>query len=515
VLGTTEEQTEFIRSLSREQKLEIIQRAVQREAEIRRGGRARRELWDVYATNPVGFIEQRLGDFIWSKQKEICRALVEHDRVAVKSCHQSGKSYVTGDIVSWWIAAHPPNTAFVITSAPTFSQVEMILWREVNRAHARGNLIGRTNRTAWVVGNEVVAVGRKPDDKTTTPFQGIHALHMLVAFDEACGVPKTLWDAAESLIANEGGKFLAIGNPDDPNTEFGRVCQPGSGWHVITISAFDTPNFTGEPVPDLVQKMMISVRWAEERKKRWGEASPLYKAKVLGEFPEESTDSLISPAAVAAAVARTLPPVGPSELGVDVARYGRNESVIYHRRGPVARLLAAVNKRDLMTVAGLVVQAVMDTVATKVKVDDAGLGGGVTDRLRELARDRESPMYGVEVVGINVGSTTTSKDAARRFDNLKSELCFQLADRFAKGEIDLGDDEDTQLQCCAMKYELRSNGKLHIESKDEVEERLTKMGGATGESGSPDRFDALVLAFSDLRPEGHASLWNAHELEAA
>lgn len=503
---------EDLRTLSRDQKIAIVRRSLEVERQRRLDGRAKRELWDVYETDPVGFIQRRLGDFIWSKQREICEALVKYDRVAVKSCHQSGKSFVAGDIVAWWIASHRSKEGFVVTSAPTFAQVETILWREINRAHDRGKLIGYTNRTNWIIDREIVAVGRKPDDASTTAFQGLHARYMLVLFDECCGVPINLWNAAETLIANEGGKFLAIGNPDDPNTEFGAVCRPGSGWHVITISAFDTPNLTGEEVPDIVRRMMVSRSWVEERKRRWGETSPLYKAKVLGEFPEESADSLISPAWVAAAVARELPPIGPNELGVDVARFGRNETVIYHRRGPVARLHTAVNGRDTMVVAGLVVIAIRETGAKRVKVDDVGVGGGVVDRLNELKSEPGHVMQDVDVVSVNVGRAPTTSEMGQKFDMLKAELCWNLRERFRTGDIDLDEDDDTQVQCCTLKYEIRSNGKIHIESKDEVEKRLGQVGGASAESGSPDRFDALVLAFTDVQPEGFTSLWSAKDL---
>lgn len=495
---------------------------LKREKRRRASGEAARSPFTRYVNDPVGFFAGPLGYTLWSKQREICEALVQHDRVAVKSCHEAGKSFVAGGIVAWWIASHDPGTAMVVTTAPTFPQVRAILWKEINRAHVRGKLPGYTNQTEWMIGKELVAFGRKPEDNSPAAFQGIHARHLLVVLDEACGVPTSLWNAAESLAANDGARILAIGNPDDPQTEFGRNCKPGSGYHVVRISAFDTPNLTGEPVPEALRSVLIGRRWVEERRRRWGETSPIYQSKVLGEFPEVSQDALISPRLVTEAINRTLEARGPVELGVDVARFGRNETVIYRRQGPVARLVKTLRQRDLMTVCGEVVAAVREYGATVVKVDDAGLGGGVTDRLNELRRDREDPtMRNVSVIGVNVGAAPTERDvnpaaqapsareAARknpapvlRFANLKAQLSWAMRERFEAGEIDLGDDLDTQAQICEIRYGVNSKGQLTIESKEDVEKRLSTLDGASGESGSPDRWDALVLAFADVRRTG-------------
>ena len=219
------------------------------------------------------WVNNRLGDSLWSKQRDICASVSDHRRTAVRSCHSAGKSFIASRIVSWWIARDKPGHAFVVTSAPTNPQVRAILWKEINRVHAKGNLPGRTNQTEWkleVLGKEeLVAFGRKPSDYDPTSFQGIHAPRVLVVFDEACGMPSLLWEAADSLISNDESKILVIGNPDDASTEFANVCKPGSGWNVIEIAAFDTPNFTGEPMPSHVLKQLAGKTYVEEKRRKW------------------------------------------------------------------------------------------------------------------------------------------------------------------------------------------------------------------------------------------------------
>ena len=93
---------------------------------------------------------------------------------------------------------------------------------------------------------------------------------MLVVIDEGSGVPRLLYDAVDSLATNRLARVLAIGNPDDPASQFANICKPGSGWNVIPISVFDTPAFTGESVPEALLDLLPSAEWVEERKARWG-----------------------------------------------------------------------------------------------------------------------------------------------------------------------------------------------------------------------------------------------------
>ena len=89
----------------------------------------------------------------------------------------------------------------------------------------------------------------------------------------------------DALATNIDARVVAVGNPDDPASHFATICKPGSGWHVETISAFDTPAYTGEKVPEELLPLLVSPEWVEERKLRWGVTSPIYQSKVLGEFP--------------------------------------------------------------------------------------------------------------------------------------------------------------------------------------------------------------------------------------
>lgn len=503
-------------------KVEQIKAAIK--AELARRAKAKTDRFSKFQPDPVGFVEMGLLGFLWSKQKTILESVRDNRYTAVPSCHDAGKSRLAACAAAWWISCFDPGEAFVVTLAPTGHQVKAILWREIGRLHAEGKLPGYVTQTEWkldVAGHtELVAFGRSPKDTDPTALQGIHQLRVLVILDEACGIAKPLVDAAETLVANEYGRMLAIGNPDDPASEFATMCKPGSGWNVLPISAFDTPNFTGEDVPQWLKHLLVSELWVTERKKKWGENSPLYKAKVLGQFPEQAKDGLIPLSDIAAAQARTIEPsiADPNELGVDVARFGDNFTTIYHRRGGRARRLVRYQGKDTMITVGHVVDALRKTGATKVKIDDTGVGGGVTDRLNELRRDdvelREL-LAGVDIVGVNVGEKPTAVPDERddpdkapkarlryqeteKFFNLRAQLNWEMRVRFRSGDIDLvpadgtePEEDDMLAQAGDIRYRLTSKGYIQIESKDE----MTKRGRP-----SPDDWDALVLAFAELDP---------------
>jgi len=392
-------------------------------------------------------------------------------------------SHVASRITGWWLDAHPPGSAFVVSTAPTFDQVRAILWRYIGQMHRKGGLPGRVNQTEWWLGEEMVAFGRKPADTDPAAFQGIHALHVLVVVDEACGVPKDLWDAADSLTSNhpDNCRILAIGNPDDPGSHFAEVCKPDSGWHVIGLSAFDTPNLTGEEVPDHLRKVLVAAEWVEEKRTEWGENSPLYQSKVLGMFPDNAEDTVVRLSKALECQRTPMEPGNPVELGVDVGG-GGDETVIRERRGPVAGRVWKDHGTDTMLVVGKVMAAITETGATAVKVDSIGIGQGVADRLEELRREGK---HQARVEAVNVGRSSTRP---QMFPKLRDQIWWEIGRELTEsGGWDLSAvDDATIAQLTAPKYGIDSSGRVKVEDKDDTRKRIGR---------SPDDADALLLAF--------------------
>ena len=451
-----------------------------------------------YKKDPFHWANDRAGVHLWSKQREIIESVRDHSQTAVHSCHAIGKSFVAATTVAWWLDVHPIGEAFVVTTAPTDKQVKAVLWREINRLHTRAGLAGRTNLSEWYIGKELVAFGRKPADQDPTAFQGIHARYVLLVLDEACGIPKELWDAGSSIVSNEHSRTLAIGNPDDPFGEFASNCHKGSGWNVIHVGFKHTPNFTGEPVAPIVADSLISPRWVEERRKKWGEGSAIFTSKCKGHFPLEGTSGTIPYAWAVACRDLELPPSDGdvAEGGIDVGA-GGDRTVLRERRGPRAGREEVFVDADPMRSVGRLVEKINEWGLTRVKVDVIGIGWALAGRLAELSSvhnvvgaQRGETTHSAEVVKVNFGERPT-EGKEKRFLNKRAEVYWEVGRELSRlRRWDLGAvDDDVIAELTVSTYEVMDSfGKIKIEPKDKIIERL-------GES--PDRAEALLLAFYD------------------
>jgi hypothetical protein len=323
---------------------------------------------------------------------------------------------------------------------------------------------------------ELIAMGRKPQDYDETTFQGIHARYFMAVLDEAGGIPEPLWNSVLALATNENSRILAIGNPDDPNSHFAKICKPGSGWKVIKISAFETPNFTDEYVPEELAQDLVSPLWVEDRRRDWGEGSPIWVAKILGEFPDISDEYLITPAMIEACRQNDLPGLVTGRYGLDVARMGVDKTVLYRNRGGVIRLAGSWGKADTMQTAGRVGIILGSHGVTRVPatIDIIGLGAGVFDRLRERRFN----------VGPHQGSTRALNPA--KFKNRRSEVWWTFREQMEDGLIDLDPDDDKLAADLGnIKWSVDSAGRIYVETKEDMKERGVP---------SPDHGDAAVLS---------------------
>ncbi|HWI69955.1 MAG TPA: hypothetical protein VNS88_16560 [Nitrospiraceae bacterium] len=446
--------------------------------------------------NPTGWLINNTTSRFWSKQKEIANAVVRYPRVSVRSAHDTGKSFTAAQMTAWWLSVHPLGSAFVVTTAPTAPQVEVILWREIGKVKRSANLPGRItsgNIPKWkTASEEIIAYGRKPADlknatEAAQAFQGIHARYILVIMDEACGIPEWLWNAVETIATNKFARVLAIGNPDVPETPFEKTHLPTSRWKSLKISAFDTPAFTGEDVPVALLTDLVSPDWVDARKQEWGEQSPLYMSKVLAEFPEVSEETLIHPRLIQMAqfADRSKEALDdPGRFGLDIARSAnKNENACYRNRAGHLRLEFANYEANTMRTAGRAVRLLNRTGGNvPMVVDTVGVGGGVHDRLKE---------QGFPVQAFVASEAPTTPTNKKRFVNRRSEQWWNFRKQFEQGMIDLpSTEEDAKLisQLMSIRYIIRSDGKILVEPKEDMEDRGLP---------SPDRADAAMMACAD------------------
>ena len=445
--------------------------------------------------DPEYFITDWLGSTPWQKQTEIIVAVKNNKEVAVASCHAAGKSWASAMAVLWFSYSHILSR--VVTTAPTFDQVRDILWQEIRQAHgsARVDLGGKLLDTRLELGVNWFATGRSTNDANR--FQGAHSPRgsILVVADEAAGIESDIWVGIDGILTSEDSHLLAIGNPTSPCGEFYEMFKR-KGVTKIHISAFDTPNFTtfGITLDDIRaggwrQKItgplptpwLITPEWVRDKYVKWGESSPLWVSRVMGDFPDVSDDTLIPLSWIESAQRRKLAPSEPYVLGVDVARHGSDSTVMVRRCGPVVRVLQVTHQEDTMQTTGRVVAALNDTNATEARIDAVGIGAGVYDRLMEIGKP-----------AIEMQSGQAARDN-ERFLNARAEWWWGLRERFESGDIDLDDDDDLAAQLANIRYEFTSRGQIKMESKDDMKRRGV---------ASPDHGDALMLACADISAVG-------------
>lgn len=439
--------------------------------------------------DPAWWVRNILGHRPWQKQVEIFESVRDNRETAVKSCHAAGKSFSAASVALWFLYAHRPS--IVITTAPTDRQVKGILWKEIRTGHQRAKypLGGTLLSQELKLDNDWWAWGFTAPEYDPDRFQGFHSIHTLVVVDEASGVSEDIFEAIDGVLTSDESRLLMIGNPTNPSGGFAKAFKtPGIG--KISIPAFDTPNFTTFDITEhdiiagtweekitgpLPNPYLVTPRWVSDRYKRWGPGSSQYLAKVQAQFPQSGDDTLIPLHWIEAAVERNMPAGSPSEVGVDVARFGSDETVIVHRAGSVVRTLEVIPVCDTMDVAGRTIVAIRNTGARVAKIDGVGVGAGVVDRLNE---------QGYEIEDMQSGARASDPE---QFANTRAEWWWGLRKRFEENDIDIEDDEELLAQLSDMRYKINSRGQVIMESKEDMKKRSRH---------SPDRADAVMLVFA-------------------
>jgi hypothetical protein len=438
--------------------------------------------YPLYPNDPVGFITDILEEEPWSIQERIAVSVRDNINTAVPSCFGSGKDWIAARIAVWWVATG----GIVVATSNSFPQLRDIFWRELRKAHQRGGLPGQPSvgtDLRWEVGDSF-ALGRKPDDNDPEGFQGYHGRRILVIVDEANGVSEDLWTSSKGLVVNEASRRLAIGNPYEPAGPFFEACRLPT-WTVIPISVFDTPNFTGEPVPAKAQAELVSPFWLEERRKERLEGTPWWQAKVLGQFPDTQSNAVIPLAHVEAARVREAITDARDWAGLDVARFGSDDSALVEGSGNAVERARIVHGHDVTEVAGMGMRYLIDRRGT-LAVDEIGVGGGVVD----IIRAQHPPGT---ILAVNVAQNPTHDEELLL--SLRDQLWWDVRrlldpsnttdELISLARLDESTYQRLRSELTAPTYKLTPGGKVQVESKDTMKARGLP---------SPDLADAFNLA---------------------
>ena len=442
-------------------------------------------------SDPKFFFNKILGNYPWGKQLEIANAVRDHKYVTVRSAQGIGKSWVAGRIALQFLIAFPDS--IVLTTAPTHRQVEDILWREIRGAYhaSKVKLGGEILKKRLNISDSWYAFGFSTND----PFKffGFHptSSYILVIIDEASGFDEKGYEGIDGLLTPENARLLLIGNPTMISGRFYDSFKSPL-YRKFHLSAFHSPNFTsfGITLDDirknewekkitgkLPHPYLTTPQWVYERYIEWGEESPLFQARILGEFPQQGSDAIIFLSWIERAkIAKIKSEDAPIEMGVDVARYGDDKTVFVIRKGAETLDIQVFSQMNTMETAGRLVQEIKRWNPETVRIDEIGMGAGVVDRLAEQNFK--------EVKGVNVAEKA---DDSEQFVNLRAELWWGLRKRFEDKDISIPDNDDLTSQLTSIKWKTNSRGQIQIESKENMKKRGLS---------SPDLADAMVLAFA-------------------
>ena len=474
----------------------------------------------IFQDSPVEFVELVLGEAVWGKQREILQSCWDKERTVVAACHGPGKTHIMARVLAWWIQTHPFQTVQGVTTAPTWRQVKNLLWPHVRRLWAQHHFPGHIGLAPeWRIGNELVAFGFSPSDHDEAAAQGIHAPYAIVLVDEAGGISATRFRSLEGIMSTGFARMLAIGNPptDDESSAMEERWK-APNWHPIRISAFDTPNFTGEqtgpcgcPIARFqahpIATHLTTPEWVDGVEAEFGKESAFYIARVLGDFPTGLTEKVIPWSFIEAAQERAEPArrTDVAALGVDVASDGGDELAFAVNRGNEVQGLggrASPEHADPMKVAlkirehieggsaveweGLLAaqQALNPYGRAKVRIDAIGIGWAVAGLVDAWASEW---MWPVDVTPVNVAEKPNSRSGQEKFLNKRAEMWWSGRDG-CRETWKLTAPRRALAQLTGPEYTGTSAGLIKIESKDSLRRRGLP---------SPDQAEAILLAGYD------------------
>ena len=292
--------------------------------------------------------------------------------------------------------------------------------------------------------------------------------------DEASGVTDPVYVPLEGALTQEDNRVLLIGNMTRNTGYFYDTHFHSTIKHHWTRLHWDSR-----------ESENVSKEYCSYMAQKYGEDSNVFRIRVAGDPPLEDETTLIPLAWAEACIDNEIevPEDSPLYLGVDVARYGDDKSIILPRQGLRIMEWKTFQGMNTINLAGFVNAAYAELDATGVAVDEVGIGAGVVDWLDK----HHLP----GLFGINVNSSSSN---IKKYDRLRDELWVMVRDRCQArqycfpgtcppGEtVSYGQELANEL--ASIRYEFNKQGGYVIESKKQMRSRGV---------ASPNIADALCL----------------------
>lgn len=405
-------------------------------------------------------------------------------QLATASGHGVGKTALVAWIILWAISTKP-DTRGVIT-ANTETQLKTKTWAELGKWYQMFLAKDYFSHTATAIFAKDSAHERTwridmvPwSERNTEAFAGLHnkGRRILVVFDEASAIPDIIWETTEGALTDAETEIIwcVFGNPTRNTGRF-RECFPGQRhskeWRTKQVDSREV---------SITNKKQIN-SWIEA----YGEDSDFVRIRVRGVFPRTGEMEFISSEDVEKAATTEDVSTSPSDalvIGVDVARYGANETVIFFRKGRDARSIPPIRLRgaSVVQVATKVSEVINTHRIDGVFVDGGGVGGGVVDNLRALHIHCFDVQFGAkpESLGFVWGAE------GEKYANKRAEMWGSMRSWIKSGAIPY--DADLKAQLVGPTYTYNLKNEILLEKKEDMMKRGLD---------SPDLADALALTFA-------------------
>lgn len=460
----------------------------------------------LWRNDPVMFFREVLNFEPDEWQAEAARDLAANPKVSIKSGQGVGKTGLEAAVFLWFITCFPYPR--IVATAPTKQQLHDVLWSEISKWMSKSELLSMllkwTKTYVYMVGNEkrwfgVARTATKPEN-----MQGFHEDNMLFIVDEASGVADPIMEAILGTLSGANNKLLLCGNPTRTSgTFYDSHTRDRALYKCHTVSSADSSRTNKENIDSLIRK--------------YGWDSNVVRVRVRGEFPEQEDDVFIRLSWIESSINTELEPetakalgcffddkgrkiidrngVDSIDIGCDVARFGDDRTVIGYKINEVAKIFKKYNGQDTTWTAGNICRlynSLVDLYKFKkkiyVKIDDGGVGGGVTDQLREIKRREPERYKMMEIVPIHFGQPIKHKyyyDTTTYMMGIIREMLepFDDAGNPRQPTLVLPNDDDLVGQLSCRKYSY-VGGKIKVESKKEMKERGLS---------SPDEADCMLL----------------------
>lgn len=446
-----------------------------------------------YQTHAADFARDIIGFMPDDWQERVLDDLSDSTcrKISVRSGQGVGKTGIEAVALLWFLSVFP--NARVVATAPTRQQLNDVLWAEVakwqNRSPLLRQILDWTKTYVRVVGHEegwfaTARTATKPEN-----MQGFHEDHMLFLVDEASGVAEAIMEAILGTLSGAHNILVLMGNPTQTTGTF--------------YDSHMNPAITGMyrchrvSSRDVARTDKENIRAMEAK---YGRDSNFIRVRVDGEFPRQDDDAFI-PLPLLERSVRTEPPVRERpvtlDIACDVARYGNDKTIIGSKLDEVVTLEHKAHGQDTMTTAHrimeiserLVKRYHFENEVVPIKIDDSGVGGGVTDRLRQIRTaepERFKWMFILPVIfGQHIKNQHYDDMTTLMMANVRDMLQTTDDDGNTKGiDLILPNDQELIAQLAARKYIMTPNSRMRVESKDKMKERGLP---------SPDEADCVLM----------------------